>query len=81
MQGLKFDVKILRTLEEGKVSDDHKTMVANTWFPDDMWSSDVETLKAECNLMNLIGAEANKRGIKFGYHNHSFEFAIVPVPV
>jgi len=25
--------------------------------------------------MNKIGDEANKRGIKFGYHNHNIEFA------
>lgn len=77
----KFDVKDTPgTLEAwGKVFDDHKTMGCKyVVFPMNMWSSDVETLKAECNLMNLIGAEANKRGIKFGYHNHSFEFAIVP---
>ncbi|MBN2665271.1 MAG: sugar phosphate isomerase/epimerase [Bacteroidales bacterium] len=43
-----------------------------------MWSSDIEALKAECSLLNQIGAEANKRGIKFGYHNHSMEFATVP---
>jgi hypothetical protein len=28
--------------------------------------------------MNKIGEEANKRGIKFGYHNHNMEFAKVP---
>ena len=28
--------------------------------------------------MNRIGEEANKRGLKFGYHNHSMEFVNVP---
>lgn len=42
-----------------------------------IWSGNLDILKEECNLMNKIGEEANKRGIKFGYHNHSFEF--VPV--
>ena len=27
--------------------------------------------------MNKIGDEANKRGIKFGYHNHNIEFASI----
>ncbi len=26
-------------------------------------------------MLNKIGDEANKRGIKFGYHNHNLEFA------
>jgi len=43
-----------------------------------MWSDDVEVLKAECDLLNKVGEEANKRGLKFGYHNHSMEFAAVP---
>ncbi len=76
----KFDAKdVPGTLEAwGKVFDDHKIMGCKyVIFPMNTWSSDVEALKAECNLMNLIGAEANKRGIKFGYHNHSMEFATV----
>ena len=77
----KFDVKdIPGTLEAwGKLFDDHKIMGCKyVVFPMNTWSSDVDALKAECNLMNLIGAEAGKRGLKFGYHNHSMEFAIVP---
>jgi sugar phosphate isomerase/epimerase len=62
----------------GKVFDDHKAMGCKyVIFPMNMWSSTVEGLKAECDLMNKIGEEANKRGIKFGYHNHSFEFATI----
>jgi len=77
----KFDVKdIPGSLEAwGKLFDDHKIMGCKyVVFPMNTWSSDVDALKAECNLMNLIGAEAGKRGLKFGYHNHSMEFAIVP---
>jgi len=77
----KFDVKdIPGTLEAwGKLFDDHKVMGCKyVVFPMNTWSSNVEALKAECNLMNLIGAEAGKRGLKFGYHNHSMEFATVP---
>jgi hypothetical protein len=43
-----------------------------------MWAGTVEGVKAECDLMNKIGDEANKRGIKFGYHNHNIEFATIP---
>ena len=44
-------------------------------LPMNIWAGTVEGLKAECDLMNKIGDEANKRGIKFGYHNHNIEFA------
>ena len=76
----KFDVKDVEgTLTAwGKVFDDHKIMGCKyVVFPMNMWSSTVEGLKAECDLMNRIGEEANKKGLKFGYHNHSFEFATV----
>ncbi|MGE5419155.1 MAG: sugar phosphate isomerase/epimerase family protein [Chloroflexota bacterium] len=63
----------------GKVFDDHKAMGCKyVVFPMNFWSNTAEGLKQECALMNRIGEEANKRGIKFGYHNHSFEFATVP---
>lgn len=62
-----------------KVFDDHKAMGCKyVVFPMNMWSNTVDALKQECDLLNKIGEEANKRGIKFGYHNHSFEFATVP---
>jgi sugar phosphate isomerase/epimerase len=76
----KFDVKDVEgTLAAwGKVFDDHKAMGCKyVIFPMNFWSNTVEKLKAECDLMNKIGDEANKRGIKFGYHNHSMEFAKV----
>ncbi len=34
----------------------------------------IETLKAYCDYYNKIGAKCKAKGLKFGYHNHSFEF-------
>lgn len=63
----------------GKVFDDHKAMGCKyVVFPMNRWADNVEQMKVECDLMNLIGAEANKRGIKFGYHNHNMEFENIP---
>jgi sugar phosphate isomerase/epimerase len=76
----KFDVKdVDATLAAwGKVFDDHKAMGCNyVIFPMYTWAQTTDGVKAECDLMNKIGAEANKRGIKFGYHNHNFEFATI----
>jgi len=77
----KFDVKdVPGTLTAwGKVFDDHKIMGCKyVVFPMNTWAGTVEGVKAECDLLNKIGEEANKRGIKFGYHNHNFEFATIP---
>lgn len=77
----KFDIKDAEgtVAAWGKVFDDHKLMGCKyVIFPMNFWSNTAEALKQECNLMNRIGDEANKRGIKFGYHNHNFEFATVP---
>jgi sugar phosphate isomerase/epimerase len=77
----KFDIKDeAGTLAAwGKVFDDHKIMGCKyVVLPMNLWSGTVEGVKAECDLMNKIGDEANKRGIKFGYHNHHLEF--VPIP-
>jgi len=74
----KFDVKDeTGTLAAwGKVFDDHKLLGCKyVVFPMNMWAGTIEGVKAECDLMNKIGEEANKRGILFGYHNHSTEFA------
>ncbi len=76
----KFDVKDeAGTLAAwGKLFDDHKIMGCKyVVFPMNMWAGTVEGVKAECDLMNKIGDEANKRGIKFGYHNHNLEFATI----
>lgn len=77
----KFDVKDTDgTLAAwGKLFDDHKDMGCKyVILPMNFWSNNTETLRQECDLMNKIGNEANKRGLKFGYHNHNFEFAKVP---
>jgi sugar phosphate isomerase/epimerase len=74
----KFDVKDVdgTVTAWGKVFDDHKAMGCKyVVFPMYTWAQTIDGVKAECDLMNKIGAEANKRGIKFGYHNHNFEFA------
>lgn len=76
----KFDVKDPEgTLAAwGKVFDDHKLLGCRyVVFPMNLWAGTLEGVKAECDLMNKIGAEANKRGIKFGYHNHNTEFATI----
>jgi len=63
----------------GKVFDDQKILGCKyVIFPMNIWAGTVEGLKAECDLMNKIGEQANKRGIKFGYHNHHMEFVKVP---
>lgn len=64
------------TLEAwGNVFDDHKALGCKyVVFPMNRWSGNAEEMKKECELLNQIGTEANKRGIKFGYHNHNFEF-------
>jgi sugar phosphate isomerase/epimerase len=77
----KFDVKDVEgtVAAWGKVFDDHKIMGCKyVIFPMNTWATTVDGLKAECDLMNKIGDEANKRGIKFGYHNHNMEFATIP---
>jgi sugar phosphate isomerase/epimerase len=62
----------------GKVFDDHKIMGCKyVVLPMNMWAGSIEGVKAECDLLNKIGDEANKRGIKFGYHNHNMEFATI----
>jgi len=76
----KFDVKdVPGTLAAwGKVFDDHKSLGCSyVVLPMNMWSGNFEVLKEECNLLNKLGEEANKRGIQFGYHNHHMEFATI----
>ena len=73
----KFDVKDVEgsLAAWGTIFDDHKAMGCKyVIFPMNQWADNVEQMKVECDLMNKIGAEANLRGIKFGYHNHNMEF-------
>lgn len=77
----KFDVNdVEETIAAwGQVFDDHKTLGCEyVVFPMNRWANTVEQMKVECDLMNLIGDEANKRGLRFGYHNHNFEFELIP---
>lgn len=63
----------------GKVFDDHQAVGCKyVIIPMKQWPDNVEDLKVECDLMNKIGEEANKRGLKFGYHNHFMEFDTFP---
>ena len=63
----------------GKIFDDHKAMGCKyVVFPMNRWADNVDQLKLECDLMNKVGEEANKRGIRFGYHNHNMEFDNIP---
>lgn len=65
--------------EWGKIFDDHKAMGCKyVILPMYFWANTPEMLKEQCVILNRIGEEANKRGLKFGYHNHSIEFALVP---
>ena len=76
----KFDVKDVEgsLAAWGKAFDDHKAMGSKyVVFPMYTFARTVEGVKAECDLMNKIGEEANKRGLKFGYHNHNMEFATI----
>ena len=34
-------------------------------------------LKAYCDYFNQIGEKCNAAGLRFGYHNHDFEFALI----
>lgn len=76
----KFDVKDVpgTVAAWGKVFDDHKILGCKyVVLPMNMWSGQFDVLKQECDLLNKIGEEANKRGINFGYHNHHMEFATI----
>lgn len=76
----KFDVKDVDGTVDAwaKIFDDHRLLGCSyVVFPMNMWAGNFDVLKQECDLMNQIGEEANKRGIKFGYHNHHMEFATI----
>ena len=46
--------------------------IAVAWIPTPKTLAD---LKAYCDYFNQIGEKCNAAGIRFGYHNHSFEFS------
>ena len=37
----------------------------------------LDQYKATAEFFNKVGEEANKRGLRFNYHNHSFEFEVI----
>lgn len=54
---------------------DHKTAgmkyIVMPWMPTPKTLSE---LKSYCDYYNQVGERCNKAGIRFGYHNHNFEF-------
>jgi sugar phosphate isomerase/epimerase len=42
-------------------------------LPESMWSS-LDSYRKLADQFNQFGAEANKRGMRFGFHNHNYEF-------
>jgi sugar phosphate isomerase/epimerase len=45
--------------------------IVTPWMPT---PEDLKGLQAYCDYYNQIGEKCNAAGLKFGYHNHSFEF-------
>ncbi len=43
------------------------------WISED-WRTSIDVYKKLADDMNLIGEQCNEMGIRFGYHNHAFEF-------
>jgi sugar phosphate isomerase/epimerase len=47
--------------------------VVVSWMPNDLQT--LAELKTYCDYYNAIGERCNAQGLRFGYHNHGFEFA------
>ena len=47
--------------------------VISPWL-DESWRKDLDTLKQYMDVFNKSGELCKKSGMKFGYHNHHFEF-------
>lgn len=47
--------------------------VISPWL-DDSWRKDMDTLKRYMDVFNKSGELCKKSGMRFGYHNHDFEF-------
>ena len=47
--------------------------VISPWL-DESWRKDMDTLKHYMDVFNKSGELCKKSGMKFGYHNHDFEF-------
>ncbi len=48
--------------------------VISPWL-DDKWRKDTDTVKKYMDVFNKSGELCKKSGMKFGYHNHNFEFS------
>ncbi|HWB25930.1 MAG TPA: TIM barrel protein [Chitinophagaceae bacterium] len=48
--------------------------VISPWL-DKSWYKDMDTLKHSMDIFNKSGELCKKSGMKFGYHNHNFEFS------
>lgn len=54
---------------------DHKAAGISYIVIPGMWPpSTLADLQKQCDLFNEIGRRCSEQGVKFGYHNHSFEF-------
>jgi sugar phosphate isomerase/epimerase len=51
-----------------------QTFVISPWL-DESWRKDSDTLKYYMDVFNKSGELCQKSGMKFGYHNHHFEFS------
>ena len=60
-----------RTLDEAQTVGHEWVLVA--WLPETDRNPD--GMRAIADLFNQAGAEARRRGLRFAYHNHDFEFA------
>jgi sugar phosphate isomerase/epimerase len=74
-----------RDVKTGQLSDEFKRVVEagnmigqkyliNPWM--DASERNLESVKQLCDIMNQAGAYCKSNGLKFGYHNHAFEFDI-----
>jgi sugar phosphate isomerase/epimerase len=61
-----------------KAFDDHKALGCKyVIVPSANYGKTLESLKATCDYWSKLGAMAKKKGLKFGYHNHSHEFNLM----
>jgi sugar phosphate isomerase/epimerase len=60
------------TIEDAAILE--QQFVISPWL-DDSWRKDLDTLKRYMNVFNKSGELCKQAGMKFGYHNHDFEFS------
>lgn len=59
------------TVEDAAVLE--QQFVISPWL-EDAWRKDMDSLKRSMDIFNKSGELCKKAGMKFGYHNHHFEF-------